>query len=1063
MSTVISKNEFINYDGKSMVELKDLSVEIYKGEDPKLERVPLSNLFVKVNGKVRKVKSYNEFIKHLKNDNVFTSENALQSIRHRLSKVPEVQIKGVNVPDNYTSIVINSQKPDEVVPYGLKRNLKVELADSSVPTNERYYFLEINGKEGFLKLNDLYFYDKTNKKRLLSDKNIDIDKLQDVQIFASNGMKVSRIYTEKQYVFPTVNASEKVDVDKFEKTTFSVETQEEDGNISTQFKSSKKSLDRYFSEQKFVKKQIEDENRPGKTKEVNLIEVRNFQMQADGDYYSVVLDGLTKMVHKDNILDIEGKKVEDFLSMAGKSVQIKENGQIIGTSQPLSYEQANFAYSSIKTYQETKEEAGENTYLRLKNGEYVKELDVCKPISYKIVSLTNAPYDAFLVKSVGVDGKENFVVVSKDYFDKYGDTTEFKRENAVRISRCDFDNKDCAVVQTTSRGLNVEKCAIVKKTKILGKQVTVEESDKNAAFDIFKASFANGTYLLKDVIKDNNIEELSIRKQRYELTDKSYLPDYADYLYDYNSLKTEDIKIVNGKLVGGPKFSVKKGIKSSFKKLNKMAGPLAFVWGGAGILIPVVGPIISAAIVATYVAAVPFIPMYNGLRGLTKNMHRTKLLDKTDYNQLVEKIKIEKRMKQLYERMTSNEVTPLSKARFEDEYNKLLNDIISLSTGSFESALVVKNGVAKVTPDNAAAAKQYMIDFKRSKKAQEIAEKNTKKVQEDFYRTEKLVKKFEDEGIPIPIYLEMEYNRKKSIYENNKQISDAATSHFESLKNYVGHPKQLVTHVDRDRLLKVASVMKTAVYFKSSSFKDHPLVQEALYGKNGINDCTDLLTEEDLALDDKNWTQEEIDEYRKNYANQSMKMLKNMEMDFKNGLMVDGIGVGLSDEALSRTPEYARGYQWAKVKQAIEFVHNGLNTNKTELKNSKDKEVPKPEPEENKKEKTKTSRLNKVVITSENSVAQQLENQESKYYKDVIKSLTRKGGKFEMSKEDAAVAIFDFTTKVNNAHADKKHAKDVFEKGSVDAYILNTVTKSMSKGATLDYQTSKQAEEEKMF
>ncbi|MBR4998766.1 MAG: hypothetical protein IKY10_02685, partial [Clostridia bacterium] len=74
---------------------------------------------------------------------------------------------------------------------------------------------------------------------------------------------------------------------------------------------------------------------------------------------------------------------------------------------------------------------------------------------------------------------------------------------------------------------------------------------------------------------------------------------------------------------------------------------------------------------------------------------------------------------------------------------------------------------------------------------------------------------------------------------------------------------------------------------------------------------------------------------------------------------------------------------------------------------------------------------------------------------DIMRNLTRKNGKFEMSKEDAALALFGFTDKVNQAHASKKHAKDVFEKGSVDAYILSTVTKSMSKGATLDYHTPK--------
>ena len=44
----------------------------------------------------------------------------------------------------------------------------------------------------------------------------------------------------------------------------------------------------------------------------------------------------------------------------------------------------------------------------------------------------------------------------------------------------------------------------------------------------------------------------------------------------------------------------------------------------------------------------------------------------------------------------------------------------------------------------------------------------------------------------------------------------------------------------------------------------------------------------------------------------------------------------------------------------------------------------------------KKKRLNKTVITSENSVAQQLEDQESYYYKKALKNLTRKNGKFKL-------------------------------------------------------------------
>ena len=110
----------------------------------------------------------------------------------------------------------------------------------------------------------------------------------------------------------------------------------------------------------------------------------------------------------------------------------------------------------------------------------------------------------------------------------------------------------------------------------------------------------------------------------------------------------------------------------------------------------------------------------------------------------------------------------------------------------------------------------------------------------------------------------------------------------------------------------------------------------------------------------------------------------------------------------------------------------------------------------------KKKRLNKVVITSENSVAQQLEDKESYYYQKAIKNLTRKNGKFKMTDEEAATTLFDVVEKINKAHADKKHAKDVFEKDSVEAYILSNITKDMSKAATLEYLDKKQNQVEEV-
>ena len=578
-------------------------------------------------------------------------------------------------------------------------------------------------------------------------------------------------------------------------------------------------MDKYFSEHSYIRKTIDDERRPGKTREISLIKVRNYELNQNGEFYSVKIGGVTKLVHRDNLVDNAGNSIDNLAYMVGSSVNVMFDGNIVATTDPLTYQQANLTYSTIQTFQETTRDAGDDTYLRLKNGEYIKETEATKPISYRIVNLNNAPFDAYLVKTVASDGTEKYVVVAKDYFIKHGDSAELKQENAVKIQRCAYDSKDCAVVQTTSKGNKVEQCSIVRKSKILGKQIEVEGYEKHTAFDGFMAGYLAGEYILKDVFKEDKLEELSPRRERYELTDVSYLEDYADNLREYNGLKINDIRIEKGKLVGGPKYDIKKGIKGAFKKLSKLAGPAVWIWGGAGILIPVVGPIISAAIVATYAASVPFIPMAYSIRGLVKNRQRTKFMDKAGYNQQVERLSIEKRIKKLYARMTDKDFVPFPEARFEDEYAKLVNDIISLSSCSVDNALIVENGVAHVTPENASAAKAYMAEYKKSQKGREKAERKLEKTRTNFEWYEAKIKKLEEEGRTIPLYLQEIYDKYKSIYDEKKRIYDEATQHFDSLLNYRGNPTELAAHAERDRLLQLTSIMRTTVYFKT--FKDN--------------------------------------------------------------------------------------------------------------------------------------------------------------------------------------------------------------------------------------------------
>ena len=118
---------------------------------------------------------------------------------------------------------------------------------------------------------------------------------------------------------------------------------------------------------------MEDERKPGEMIEKSFIEVRNFVYNPEGDYFSVTINNVTKMVKLKELFDENGKEITDLTDMIGKKLTVKIDGKVVGTTEPLTYEQAHMAYETVKTFQETELVANENSYLRLKNGEYVKD------------------------------------------------------------------------------------------------------------------------------------------------------------------------------------------------------------------------------------------------------------------------------------------------------------------------------------------------------------------------------------------------------------------------------------------------------------------------------------------------------------------------------------------------------------------------------------------------------------------------------------------------------------------------------------------------------------------
>lgn len=849
MKTIISKSEFAEYDKKSKVELKDLFIRIYKtiDEESVFSYVPLNELYyTEMNGeKPKKFKSYSEYdkISKKKGAKIFSEATGTQEITFEPDGAKEkpdlnVKIKDMPVPEHFESIEINTEK--ENVPYGLKRTLKVKEASADV--SEKYYYVEINGKKEFLKASEIYYINNLNKK-------VTIDKVKDlgkIEAFYSSktGQQITKIYAEKQFIFDQITQKEVVDFSKGIKYELKLQVSES-GEFTYKHIGTDRPVEKYFSEQKYIKKEVEDERKPGEMKEKSFIEVKNFVYNPEGDYFALTINNATKMVKMSNLFDEKGKEVTNLKDMIGKRLNVKIDGEIVGTTAPLTFEQAHMAYESIKTFQETEKTVDENSYLRLKNGEYVKELETVQPVAFKLATAKDNNFDAYLVKKVGDDGITRFVIVSKDYFEKYGNTGEFKLENAMKVKRCEVNDKDCIVIQTTSKNQEVEQCSIIKKFKFNSSNVEPEQNAKETAMQGFMTGYLAGEYLIKDVYHNGNLEELSARRQRYELTDTSLLEDYADNHHQYRSLKINEMKIVNGKMVGGPKFDAGKGIKNSYATLGRIVvDNIGLVMMGSLFTIAIGGPFVGAALVAMAVAAVPLIPIVNLVHAWRVNRQKNKFLDKSEINRKQQAKDLDLRMQKLYERMTSKEYLPYPEARFEDEYSKLINDIISLSAGSVENRLIVKDGVAEITPENASAVKAYMTEFNAVAEQLKQATETEEKAHKNFSKLEEKMKVFEEEGKVVPEKFQKKYDKAKLAYDSARAQKSQLKNRHEALMNYEGNPTQMQAYAERDRMLKVAEMMHTAVYFKSETFKDHPLVNEAI---NELQNSSDVITSVDLA------------------------------------------------------------------------------------------------------------------------------------------------------------------------------------------------------------------------
>ena len=942
---------------------------------------------------VKKVSSFSDFKKNI---NKLCIENG--GIRRMLSALEmNIYINEIVVPKNYETISYDKTDAteSEKIPYGLKRSLNVE--QSNAGTGE-FLYVQTNGDWKFLRKSEVFWYDGIHRKTY-DDYLSEISNgraLTNVNFVDEYNKQISTIYTEYEYKFVSIKAKEEIDLKTHVKTTYEIK---KDGSVET----SKFKVDKFFSEQEFVTREIEDEKKPGKTKKISQIKVRNFQTVANLEqddkekYVALVVDGHRRMVQLKNIVDENGNAIIDIKTMLGKKVKIKDSEKIVGTSEPLTFEQANLLFDTIKTYQEVDGNATENSCLRLENGRYVEELKTVQPISYKLA--TSEDFDKYLIERT-VGSEKQFVIIDKTYFEQHGEDASFDKTSAKKIKRCDFNDKDCYVVQTTSKGDDVEQCSIVSS-----------KEEKTTAYQSFLESYQKGEYNIKDVYLNGTNYGLQNSK-RYEYTDVSYNQDYADNLHDYKSLKTKNLSVEDGKLKGGVKFDVGAGIVNSYSVWGQLLVKGYGIVAAAGIFIPVVGPIVAAAYGVGMLVAIPSIPIVNAIIGAIKNTKKIKpFKDKTKYNRTKTATAVETKLVELYEKREA-----LNQTQFDDAYSRIMAEILTLSATTSNNSLQIKDGKAEVNANNANAAREYKYEFNAIKKSMNAVSKEIAYAQKEFDKIDAVREKYSDGSVPSRIQNKWE-KAKEKLEKLNSRKAEIEGKQIELMNSTMG--ESYGKDFRCDRLIASAEEMRLAVsveknpeiFVQGLTDSQKELLESVLYGNEftskpclTINGLTINATDEEIASAFKD--EEEAKDWK--VVRDKLKNSTSLELDVKKP---DAENVKIKAETEQTKSEEKTQEQDKSIDNQVE--NEQAKTPKT-----------KREQKENKPErKEKAPRISyDAKIVSEDSLVEILKAKpESKKRKTLISEIEQRAG-VAISEEDIQATIKRINNKHNPTKGERKSA-----------------------------------------
>ncbi len=419
----------------------------------------------------------------------------------------------------------------------------------------------------------------------------------------------------------------------------------------------------------------------GKTEYV--IKAHNYEQAPDGNLVALTIGGKTQFVNLSSLYKYElraGNRMEYVpLFKPGDSIEqvlADYSDQELYVLDPSSskYEKTdsvvvkstlNTRYKRMIYMQETsdtKDILAEGTYLRLKNGKYVVERDVVRPLTYTYAAgEQEASAYLFNVKV----GDKTYPYISRKPSIKVkidGKVYNLPKGSGVPLKLTDVELDQADIIQTTNENLNgVHACTVLKLQN--GSPVSANAEDvaamRDKALAGFDAAYKSGKYIVNEVYvkgKDGKPKlEPLLSGTRYKQGNEVTLPDEAANNSEYDFSKSNEVKFVDGKLVDHPVFSMKKSLAKDFgnKDVKSLYGNLALFALGGSLFLGPAAPILAAAVLGPMSIGILGKAVIKKIQSVT-NKNKIKYVDHVKVNRTAVKKSLNEEMQSFYESCEEN-------------------------------------------------------------------------------------------------------------------------------------------------------------------------------------------------------------------------------------------------------------------------------------------------------------------------------------------------------------------------------------------------------------------------